>query len=598
MPEGIGYPPPPTDGASASLPSVMDELREEEIRRRDAAVAQRLAETQTRMQTAAAMAPQYATDEDLANEGYFTTKRQASPLDTVGERIGATVGPISQESRKIADETGARAGAQLSQERIRRRQQAEQLQAQAVQAQENGDQELADQLYALANMRTRSSGANPLYAPTQQYIGETRAATEMGRQGQLAGMEADLAAQREIAFETEEMARRQRDAEIDMKAREAVRAQDLQAQLQHSREVEAKVSEAANKLAQAEDVDPGRFWANKTSGQKFLAVLGATMSTMANVPNPMGIINEAIRADIDAQKANIAKRGQELGARRDEFNAARQVWNDMRATASSEREADLMMEQARLQSAKAQMDAMAQRQKVPQMNARAMELRGDIDAKMAANNLELERLRVATPRRIVRSGFVLPKEIRDQNRKRAMELEKQGFEMEKIREKGRVDAASAGAKGRSDTKRKIASDTREIRSALRRLERYEEKIADDVPGVSWASGANVGGAFEGQESKLERKAIAQQVLGAVQEGVLTDADMEYGSGEFVDPNSEGAVRAWVKIRKQQLQDALEFAERGYEREDLADYRKIDEGMLQDYGPEAGMGGVPDPVKVR
>lgn len=583
--------PQPPQGAPAALPSVMDEIRDAEIRRRNEAVAQRMA-------AAASSAPQYATQEDLESQGYFTEKPQVSPLGSVGDRIRESVGPVAREAQKIADETSARAGQELARRRIQARQQREQLQAQAVQAEQNGDQELANQLYALSNMRVQSSRDNPIYGATQDYIKDAQGAMGMQREGQLAGMEADLAAQREIAFETEELARRQRDAEIDMQAREAVRAQDLQAQLDHSREVESKIASAADRLAQAEDIDPGRVWANKSSGQKFLATLGAVMSTMANVPNPMGIINNAIAADIDAQKANLAKRRGVVGARQDEFNAARQVWNDMRATASTEREADIMMEQARLQSAKAQMDAMAARQKVPQMNAKALELRGDIDAKMAQNTLELERLRVATPRRIVSSRFVLPKEIRDANRKRAMELEKQGREIEKIREKGRVDARAAGAQERAKSKREIAKDTGQIRAAKRRLQAYKEKIADDVPGVTWASGVNIGDALEGQESMAERKAIAHQVLGAVQSGVLTDADVEFGSGEFISPNSEGAVRAWVDMRLKQLDDALDLAERGFEREEIADYRNIDESMLQEYAPDASMGNVPDPVKVR
>src|SRR5690606_28796562 len=130
------------------------------------------------------------------------------------------------------------------------------------------------------------------------------------------------------------------------------------------------VMEAAQQFASAPEIDPGRFWASRTAGQKFAAVIAmGLLGASGNVAAAIGFLNNAIQADIDAQKANLAKMQTSYGMASEQFGREQNMYQQMRALAADEREADLMFTKARLQQAQMEMQAKLQRAGVQTLNA-------------------------------------------------------------------------------------------------------------------------------------------------------------------------------------------------------------------------------------
>jgi hypothetical protein len=154
----------------------------------------------------------------------------------------------------------------------------------------------------------------------------------------------------------------ERKAEADtIRRQEALKAEQV---------VMAKLSAAADRLNEAPDIDPNRYWASQSAGRKALWAIQAALAGFAGL-DPLGALNSAIAMDIDAQKANFAQKQAGFNARVEEFGAARSVYADLREGINDEMTADLMMESARLQQAEVAFKAMAVKEGIPPAMAQA-----------------------------------------------------------------------------------------------------------------------------------------------------------------------------------------------------------------------------------
>lgn len=75
-----------------------------------------------------------------------------------------------------------------------------------------------------------------------------------------------------------------------------------------SREMMAKIQAASDEMKNTDmTVDPGRYWASRSTGQKITGIIGLALGTLGAGPDGVnraaGMLNQAIDRDIDAQKS-------------------------------------------------------------------------------------------------------------------------------------------------------------------------------------------------------------------------------------------------------------------------------------------------------
>lgn len=133
------------------------------------------------------------------------------------------------------------------------------------------------------------------------------------------------------------------------------------------------------------DVDPNRWWSDGNTGQKVLAIVGVALGGMgqmlamrggADIGNPaLAKLEQTIQADIDRQKAMIAKKGVGIEARRGLYASYLQQFG-------SEDVAENAAMATYLQKTKAQIDALAAKTTSEQTKIQAKAMIAAIDDKI------------------------------------------------------------------------------------------------------------------------------------------------------------------------------------------------------------------------
>jgi len=135
-----------------------------------------------------------------------------------------------------------------------------------------------------------------------------------------------------------------------------------------------------NKLSEAEErfsnmkVDPGKFWADRTTGDKIMIGIGAVLgafgkSTTGN--RAVAIINQAIERDIDAQKANIGIASKSLDKKQS-------LYKDMLGIFGDEREAEKAAKVVAYDAVKRRIGQITQGYEDPILRAKGAKLIGEI----------------------------------------------------------------------------------------------------------------------------------------------------------------------------------------------------------------------------
>lgn len=132
-------------------------------------------------------------------------------------------------------------------------------------------------------------------------------------------------------------------ADIKRKAIDAQREADnlrLKAMEEAKADVRSKISglqDLQGKLAEAK-IDPGRFWAERTTGQKVAIAIGIALSSFGSIlsggkqPNyALDIIDKAIDRDLDAQKADIDRLGMRVNIQQNLIAQTRAIAQDDQA---------------------------------------------------------------------------------------------------------------------------------------------------------------------------------------------------------------------------------------------------------------------------
>lgn len=243
-----------------------------------------------------------------------------------------------------------------------------------------------------------SSVANPDYGPTKEYVGTSRDINGRAMDAQVAIDEAEMMRSAKVADFMEEQSTRQAEAITDMRARQHVQEENALEAQERSKAAYGLVAKTTERLASAPDVDPGRWWASRSNGQKVAATIGM-MGRGLGGGNPQDFLMEHIDRDIDAQKASFAQAATAAGAAQSQMGLARGLYADIRAQTQDEREADEIMRIAKLEQAKADFEAIAARSAIPSVMAAQNQHRLQLEQLIADRKLVLDKLAVHNVKR-------------------------------------------------------------------------------------------------------------------------------------------------------------------------------------------------------
>lgn len=363
------------------------------------------------------------------------------------------------------------------------------------------------------------TSTNPMAAPVRRYTAETRRTDAETRDAM------DLAQEREYEYSLEyqkflDKERRALDAGRQAQAEdEQIRATKAAAQLARSNQIQAEVDKAAAAFKQAPEEDQGRFWASRNGFQKFALVLSAAMKGWLKGGgmdiDPMATIRSAIQEDIETQRSNRAKLGEQLTARERQAAQARNTYEQLMEKFGDERLVSNMLETSRLKEAQARLALMEAGRDTALMDPQHQQLKADLDSEIAKKELERRALEIKTPPTVTRTAkspnvrvvgpdgrvYVVPRSFAQQQategakqgralQMKAVDVTAEGAKQQidastKLQESVEKAKASMG-KGSAEMKRFIAKETAtpvRIRELASDLLADIERNGGDVPGV-------------------------------------------------------------------------------------------------------------------
>jgi len=270
-----------------------------------------------------------------------------------------------------------------------------------------------------ARLRRTVSAPNIMYGPTGEHIERTRRALGAEVQATRNLEAANVLRERRAVEEGQSQIRETATQMAVDRATEGMRIEEQRQAMEAQKVIQGKIAEAADRISEAPDIDPDRFWASRSAGQKFAFILSAGLLGAAGKSEvAFGNLQNAIQSDIDAQKATFQQRRAALGARREELESERGVYASLVDTLGDERAADLAFENARLEQGRRKMQQLMAESGVPVMTAEGQQLLARMDQRMSENQFMLDKMAASNPRRIVRSA------VGGEERRQLLEQEK------------------------------------------------------------------------------------------------------------------------------------------------------------------------------
>lgn len=467
-------------------------------------------------------------------------------------------------------------------------------------------------LELLSSTVTSPSAPNPLRPIRERYVGDMTSlmGQELGQTAELHQAQATEQAAHAQAY-AQEAGRLQAEADVmQMKAeRDAQRQRDAVAA---SQLVQAKVTEAADRLNESPDVDPNRYWASQSAGRKFAWGIQAALMGFAGL-DPFGALNTAIERDIDAQKATFAQKQAGFDARRGELDGQRSVYSDLRQSIVDEEATDLMMRSARLQQADAAFRAMAAKEGLQPAAIANNIFLTQLQEKQAEITHSLQTILAKTPERI--GGGTRPLLSPLMQKVAMAELKDargEGNELRKlsITQAGET-ARSEIAAGSKEEKADLAE--REFQYKMRKDQAGGEKGAavetalqlandwlgdygEDVPdrteggigGEAFLSTPKWLSSSEGRRELSRRKNVGHWFATALTGATVSEKQQEFIDGLIAGENMSGDdLRMGINDLKRTLEIYQSNYQRSAESAAQADYRGVAQDQMPQRDPKTG-----------
>jgi hypothetical protein len=224
-----------------------------------------------------------------------------------------------------------------------------------------------------------SVSQDPMSVAGSNLMGGLDQAYAQMAQGAARGAQAGAA---EAAAESTYMNKMQREYE-QMRHEQALVEKNRQTKVdQMQQKYDSVVSDFMNKS----NVDPNKWWGERTTGQKIAAAIGVALGGN----DAMGIIKDAINRDIDSQKSQIEKGKFAISAQQSVFKMMLDTFGD-------QRQAELATRSALLQGTELKLKQIAAQYKSPQVLAAAQQTLGQIQLQLQQNKMEIFKNFYANP---------------------------------------------------------------------------------------------------------------------------------------------------------------------------------------------------------
>lgn len=268
--------------------------------------------------------------------------------------------------------------------------------------------------------RTVKQG-NAMYAPTQDYIGQTRENTVMAADAQdeafrtQAAKAADAATlMNEAHAQTAQMELRQQF----LAEQEARRRADIDANLQKYQQA---ADQAVQDFQRVDKYDPGKAWADKGAGTKIRIALAAIGRGLQG-GNPQDVFNDVLQRELAAQKQTRSDAAENLNAARSGVQNALTQRDTFLALAQDERVADAMVQATTMRKIAAKMDAMEAQYGPQVINDQWREARAAADQMITDSDYRLAQLEAATPKYFTRTVSTMGRNERAIRQQMAKEM--------------------------------------------------------------------------------------------------------------------------------------------------------------------------------
>lgn len=455
--------------------------------------------------------------------------------------------------------------------------------SQQAAAQAVGAWNQADQARALANTRVARSYRNPNYGAVKEHIGESEQAQTQVFQGQQGEYQAGLLHEQQVEDFRARVSLEQEMVNAGIQAKESARQDALAESTEAVKEASNVVTQTAEAFSRTPGIDPNRFWADKTAGQKFGAVILSVVNGIFTGDGPMGMLQESISRDIDAQKEDFSRKQAMFGAQMDSLTAQQGSYRSVLAQIDDERTADQVYQLARLEQAEREFEYWMQKGRVGQMTAAQQTFMGQLRQAKADLALQVHQRTSNNPRTITKIRHALSKGQRDALNKRADKLEdfalavgKKGIEQAGALEGDLVKSRAASA---NKMREKQAEEDSGGAKELLKDEKYQQaqtaiSIIDKMLGMAEKSGGGVPGQwgpFTGEDvlesEDAEDFRIQQDLLQGVATNWLTGAKAADYEKEAIDRAvgkgtwSGGQTKRALETSRRMFQDYLDNKER-------------------------------------
>lgn len=281
-----------------------------------------------------------------------------------------------------------------------------------------------------------------------------------------------------------------REAEAQEQKRQAFEQRAVQIRDAHLKKFEDAQRELA---AISTKVDPGRLWASKDTPNKLAAVVGIFLGGLGNGPNQaLGIVQQAVDADIDAQKASI-QNAMEQG--RNKVTSAQTLYGMALDKLGDDRAAMALSSATAKEMLAQRIDALTAKYASPEMTAKADQARAQLAQSAAKDRIQAQQW--AQEMGLKRAQLELS----------AYELQQKAMAKAAGKE---LPAGEASALGQLQSAQKMIGD---IDSAWAKKTGLMSWMTKHIPGFDASRYAN------------DKLAFAQGFGTILEEGKLTDADL-------------------------------------------------------------------------
>lgn len=488
--------------------------------------------------------------------------RQASVLR--GDEPAAARGELRGQVRQIREQPYREAAARLPSQA-----------AQGAAMAQGAGRSIAEINQALTSGRT-VSGPNPMAPIVGEYVeargDAARRESEAMRDITLAehGKQRAIAEQRKTSTQAYEAMLGEQRAKIEIQ--NDARADIMDAQ----KHVAAKIDEASKMLIDVPAVDPDRYFTSKSTGHRILMGIGAALMGAAGM-DPSRQIAEAVRADIDAQKATIAGRQGAAQTRIAGLKQQQSIYANMLSELGDPRAAELATETAYLNYTKMKMAETIQSAGLTSLPAQAQLMGAQIDERQAEIHRELQSLAVATPERLHKQVGPTRAERRALERERDYQY--------KIRESGaEATLERSGGAGGEKAQAELIKRRRQVAKDLESVVSYKEAstaLKDHLRSGGWSVG---------DVTTTELVRVAKEALGRMQSGGVIGPEEGEEFTEML--TAWGSDRMITQIeRTDAIADSkIQNVMRG-DPEAAAEYFGLSEGQRPGMGVSSSLSGV-------